>query len=296
MTHHRCTGVLGAALVCALAACTSQEDEAAGVVEARETSGTTICLNADGPGGRDAYTVIQSVLGRGAYEAPDMFHAFTHIQETVDPTVGNAFVFYMHRDIDGDAASGQRVDRQRCEIKVFGNSPEILKGHNGDTFTYAWRFQLARDLPATKSFTHVFQLKGVGGNDDHPLVTITGEKRSGKNTLEIRYSTDGSSDRILATSDWDSIRGVWIQATVKAHFATQGSLKLTLQTLDGTPILNVDESNIDMIRNCDFVRPKWGIYRSIQDIADLTNAEDTVRFANFGITPGGGAPSSDCRN
>jgi len=42
------------------------------------------------------------------------------------------------------------------------------------------------------------------------------------------------------------------------------------------------------------VRPKWGIYRSILDVGNLPNAEDTVMFANFGITHGSGAPSTDC--
>ena len=48
--------------------------------------------------------------------------------------------------------------------------------------------------------------------------------------------------------------------------------------------------DIDLWRGGGFVRPKWGIYRSLADRPRLTNAEDTVRFAGIGITPDYDAP------
>ena len=52
-------------------------------------TGTTFCLNADGPGGRDAYELIESVFGTGSVESPDADHAppFRHVSEAVDRQV-----------------------------------------------------------------------------------------------------------------------------------------------------------------------------------------------------------------
>jgi hypothetical protein len=48
-----------------------------------------------------------------------------------------------------------------------------------------------------------------------------------------------------------------------------------------------------MWRDGDFTKPKWGIYRSLDDRGALNASEDSVRFASFGITPGA-TPTSDC--
>lgn len=66
--------------------------------------GSTTCLNADGPGGRDAYELIESVFGAGSIEAPDGDHEkpVRHVIEDVDDEVGPHFVFLIHRDVDLD--------------------------------------------------------------------------------------------------------------------------------------------------------------------------------------------------
>ena len=49
----------------------------------------------------------------------------------------------------------------------------------------------------------------------------------------------------------------------------------------------IDEQDLDLWRGEDashFVRPKWGIYRSILDRDNLRPDEETVRFANFSIS------------
>ena len=51
---------------------------------------------------------------------------------------------------------------------------------------------------------------------------------------------------------------------------------------DGTTILNYSNNNIMTIRSSnDFVRPKWGIYRSLNTPADLR--DDSIRFNAFSI-------------
>ena len=56
---------------------------------------------------------------------------------------------------------------------------------------------------------------------------------------------------------------------------------------DGAVIFTIDEQELDLWRGVDashFVRPKWGMYRSIPDWDNLRPDEETVRFANFSIS------------
>jgi hypothetical protein len=57
-------------------------------------------------------------------------------------------------------------------------------------------------------------------------------------------------------------------------------------------VINASASGLDLWRQGDYVRGKWGIYRGKSP--QLRAEEETVRFANFGITAGAN-PSSDCR-
>jgi hypothetical protein len=56
-----------------------------------------------------------------------------------------------------------------------------------------------------------------------------------------------------------------------------------------TPLFTVNEQNIELWRSGsngstdNFVRPKWGIYRSLNDKAGLNAGEDEVWFADFEI-------------
>jgi hypothetical protein len=55
---------------------------------------------------------------------------------------------------------------------------------------------------------------------------------------------------------------------------------------DDEVIFNIDERGLDLWRGenaSHFVRPKWGIYRTILDWDNLRPDEETVRFANFSI-------------
>ncbi len=261
---------------------------------------STVCLNAEGSGGRDAYTIIQSVLGPKSIESGDFpqvkhpcHEAFQHIQQDTDSIVGNHFVFYMHRDLDCDPIT-DNSDRQRCEIKVHNGSTKNLKGYKGTTFTYSWRFKINEGMTVSKNFTHLFQLKGVGGdNIDHPIVTITGAKVNGSDKIQVRWSTlkEGT---ILDDNNWSSAKGLWLDVYCQAKFDPDGFLTLTVKKPDGTLLLDVRKSNLDMWRDrADFVRPKWGIYRSLKYKENLRRDEETVRFANFSIT-NGDTPSRSC--
>ncbi len=258
--------------------------------------GATVCLNSDGAGGRDPYGIISSVLGFDSIEYPDNDHSppFRHIRGDTDSEVGNHFVFFMHRDIDKDPVTNA-VDRQRCEIKVFYTSSSALRGVEGSTFTYTWRFKINPEMTVSGDFTHFFQLKSEGGDDSAPIVTITGEDVSGSDHLELRHSASstGSADTLDQTS-WSAVRGIWLEVEVHATFADSGSLSMKVKKPDGSVILSTSKTKIDLWRAGTYIRPKWGIYRGLTDKKNLRAQEETVRFANFAITRGA-TPSSDCK-
>jgi hypothetical protein len=256
-------------------------------------AGTTFCLNADGPEGRDAYELIESVFGAGSVEAPDTDHSapFRHIVEDVDEDVGAHFVFLIHRDVDRDRG---RIDRQRMEIKVYDKSDDTLKGWDRSTFTYAWRVKLGEGMTVSKKATHLFQLKAVGGDDQMPIVTLTGAARPNGDRLELRHTTGDPSMTVLADTDWTSLRGQWLEVRCQAAFGHHGSLAFTVTRPGGIVVLDHTEKDIDLWRDGEFVRPKWGIYRGLADAAALRPDEERVGFANIGVTPTW-EPTSDCR-
>lgn len=253
---------------------------------------TTRTLDADGDGsGLDAYDLIRDFGGPNPIEAPDLYPinhpAVRHIYEDSDATVGNHFVFIIHRDNDIDRDRVENDDRQRNEIKTYDKSEEAVKGFENETFIYRWKFRINAGMEVSTRFTHLFQLKAVGGPDSHPILTISGAERSGEDGIEVRYSPL-QADTILQRQTWSMVTGGWLEAYCRVTFAESGDLRLIVTRMrDDAVILDIDERGLDLWRGEDashFVRPKWGIYRSILDWDNLRPDEETVRFANFSVS------------
>lgn len=262
-------------------------------------------LNSDGVEGESAYHLIQEAFGFNSIEAPDLYgkvnhQGSPHIQEGSDAIVGNYFIFLIHRDLDKDRDKINKTDRQRNEIKVYGGSENAVKGIKNTTFEYSWKFKLGDNLAVTKKFTHLFQLKAVGkGEVNTPLLTITANTKNSTPGLEIRhsdYQADGkkTSKHTLAHTgsmgiSWESLRGKWIEAFVRANYSEHGRLYLTLKILgEDAPFIKIYQPDIEMWRAgsssgySNFIRPKWGIYRSLIKANEL-NEQDEVDFADFKI-------------
>lgn len=254
--------------------------------------GRTTCLNADGPAGADTYDLIQSVLGRGAVEnRGDANHSppVRHVLEAIDPVVGPHFVVLSHSLVDRD---GDNLDRSRTEIKVApsSGSNDALKGREGNTFAYSWRFRINANMTFSNRFTHMFQFKSSGGDDGAPLITITGRKSGTGDRLEIIHTGPPSLGK-LAEASLAGLKGVWLSVSIVATFKDAGAFAISIKKPDGSVVLSTNSTGIDMWRAGDHIRPKWGIYRGLSN--QLRTAEEDVRFANFAITPGGN-PSTDC--
>lgn len=253
---------------------------------------TTRTLDADGDQiGLDTYDLIRAFGGPRPIEAPDLYPInhpeVRHIYEDTDATVGNHFVFIIHRDIDIDRDRVDITDRQRNEIKTYAGSEEAVKGYENETFIYRWKFRINDAMEVSTRFSHFFQLKAVGGPDSQPILTISGAERSGEDSIEVRHSPL-QEYTILEGTSWSSVVGEWLEAYCRVTFSDSGDLRLIVTRMrDDAVIFDIDEQGLDLWRGetaSHFVRPKWGIYRSILDWDNLRPDEEDVRFANFSVS------------
>jgi len=242
-----------------------------------------IVLEADGPGA--TYELINSVLAPGgtAVEHPDASHpAFgRHIAEVWD-SVLNQYVFEFSIHVTPDDDRGINTDRQRVEIKTYDSSPDNLKGVVGETITYRWKFKITAGFKPSSSFTHIHQIKPVGGDDGNPLFTLTPRKGS-PNKMELIHNNTTK----VAIVNLSLFEGEWVECTeiVYVHPA-DGRYAITVRKIrDGGTLLSYNSTSIMTVRaDNDFIRPKWGIYRSLNTPSDLR--DETVRFAGFSIQEG----------
>ncbi|MFH6998707.1 T9SS type A sorting domain-containing protein [Flavobacterium sp. FlaQc-57] len=264
-----------------------------------------VTLNADGPDGIGTYELITNALApgtvNGAIEAPDAIHPSfgPHIAEVFDTELNKyVFEFYSHvsnTPPDNKPVAG-KTDRQRVEIKSYAPSPDNLKGVIGETVQYKWRFKVPVGFKPTTSFTHIHQVKAVDGDDDDPLFTLTLRKLSNGGTkLELIYDKDAAAATIkYLNPNMSLFEGVWVEATETIKVGLQGTYAITIKKVsDGAILMDYSNPNIQTIRPAytsatgvvyaanSFIRPKWGIYRSLADIANMR--DEAMRFSDFSI-------------
>jgi len=252
-------------------------------------------LTADGPG--DTYELISSVLAPGynPIETPDCGHQEfgEHIDEVYDNELGKfVFRFHIHTDIDNDRCI--KFDRQRNEIKSYDKSPDNLLGIEGETVVYKWKFKLSDGFQSSPNFTHIHQLKSVGGSlSSMPMFTLT-TRKGDEDQLELRYAIT-TSQVTLKKTDLAPFIGVWVEVTETITYGEDGSYEISIdQVSDGTNLFSYARESIRNWREgAEFVRPKWGIYRSLNNQADLR--DETVLFADFIIKEIGSVSTEDAQ-
>jgi hypothetical protein len=242
-----------------------------------------VVLEADGPG--NTYELINSVLapGNDAVENPECIHPEfgRHIAEVWDSVLNQyVFEFYSHVTPDNDRCIN--TDRQRVEIKTYEPSPDNRKGVVGETVTYKWKFKIAPGYKPSSSFTHIHQIKAVGGDDGDPIFTLTPRKGT-PNKMELIHNNTTK----VAIVNLSLFEGEWVECmeVVSIH-PVNGTYAMTIKRVgDGAAILSYSNNSLMTIRPTnDFLRPKWGIYRSLNSPTDLR--DEAVRFAGFSIQEG----------
>ena len=268
------------------------------IMFAPQESFEQVILNANGPG--TTYELINSVLAPGytAVEAPDQCASHPsfgrHIAEVWDSTLNKyVFEFYMHVPtsfpVTATSADNDRCmsfDRQRIEIKTYESSPANLKGTIGETITYKWKFKLTNGFQASPNFTHIHQIKAVGGDDGDPLFTLT-PRYGTPNSLQLLYYLDSNtSANVLTSANLSSFLGTWVEATEVVNVGANGTYAINVKRVsDGLSLLSYTSSNIQTIRPSNtFTRPKWGIYRSLNSPSYLR--DDSIRLSDISIQEG----------
>ena len=248
-----------------------------------------VVLNANGPG--TTYERITSVFAPGngvsAVEAPDLYHPWTagrHIAEVFDAELNQyVFEFYSHALLDNEPVDPTLTDRQRVEIKTYAASPDNLKGTIGENIIYKWRFKIPIGFQPSANFTHLHQIKAVDGDDSSPIFTLT-PRFGTPNKLELIYVANATSgtDKVSIVNLLP-FEGNWVDAEEIIHVGSSGTYSIILKKhSDGTVLMSYSNPNIATIRpDNTFIRPKWGIYRSLNDIGNLR--DEAVRFSDFSI-------------
>lgn len=242
-----------------------------------------VTLAADGQ--TDTYKLITGKLN-STIEAPDCAHPEfgPHITQEQDSTLGKAvFVFHAHVSPDDDRC--MKGDRQRNEIKVDANSPASLRTVQGERMTYRWKFKLDAGFQASPSFTHLHQVKPVGGDDDNPLITLVARGGSA-DAMELTHYTYSNARKVLKSAPLKDFRGEWVQVNSTLTAGRPGQYAITITRVrDSAVLLSYSTTSIDMWRSgVSYLRPKWGIYRSLTSSSYLR--DEKVRFDGFCIAKG----------
>ena len=242
-----------------------------------------VVLDADGPG--NTYSLITSVLAPGytPIEVPDCNHTSfgDHIDEVYDTDLNaNVFRFYIHVSPDDDRCIN--FDRQRNEIKTYNQSPDNLLGIVGEKVIYKWKFKLSSGFQSSPNFTHLHQLKAVGGPlASMPMYTLTARKGS-PDRLELRYA-ETDTQITLAQTGLLPLVETWMEVTERIEYGINGTYDIEIKKISDNSVLFAYANNdiVNWRQDADFVRPKWGIYRSLNNSQDLR--DENVLFANFSI-------------
>ena len=241
-------------------------------------------LNADGEG--DTYELINSVLATGGgnvVEVPDCNHGEfgRHIDEVYDDILEEwVFRFHIHVTPDNDRCIN--FDRQRNEIKTYSSSPDSTLAYDGQRFTYNWKFKLDEGHQSSSSFTHIHQIKAVGGSEaSMPLITLT--TRAGTpDKLQVRYAKN-TSQTTIEQVDLTPFKGAWVQAHEVITYGESGTYYILLTGIEsGDTLLEYSNYDIRMWKTgASFLRPKWGIYRSLNNSSQLR--DEMMLFNEFYI-------------
>lgn len=240
-----------------------------------------VVLSADGT--TNTYRLINSVLAPGgtAVETPDCAHEDfgDHIDQVMDDELGT-YVFRFHIHVDEDNDRCKNYDRQRNEIKTYDKSPDNLKATDGETVEYKWKFKLNEGFQTSSSFTHVHQIKAVGGSEEGmPLITLTARST---NKFQVRYAKYSSQETIHQV-ELSPFLGEWVEATERITFGENGSYQIEINRIrDSVSVLDYSNNKLRMWKtDAEFLRPKWGIYRSLNEWEDLR--DEVLFFNDFSI-------------
>jgi hypothetical protein len=200
--------------------------------------------------------------GLDAFEGIEVDRAGLHPGRKYIYVEGDHYRFDIYRD-DRDSTGGG--DRQRTESKGMVENGTKLKMQDGQTWRIAYQLFMPTTLHGTSKFTHIFQLKTPATNGG-PWVTMSLSRSGSSERLRLRaFSTDGSPD--IGSTNLAPLRNKWIGVELTFRIGSNGTGRLLIRdgTSSSSPIVvDSSRSGVHIPDQDDYVRPKWGIYRSVE--------------------------------
>ncbi len=194
---------------------------------------------------------------------------------------GDHYRFNIWKD-DRDSTGGG--DRQRTESKGMVQNGTALKMKNGETWTIAYDMYMPSSLHGTSKFTHIFQTKTPSTNGG-PWVTIDLSRSGSTEIIQARaYANSGSP--AIAKTDLAPLRDKWINISLTLTPGSKGACTAVIRSGAGSsaPIAAQGHmTGVNIPDQGDYVRPKWGIYRSVQS-ASSDILDTYLLFKNYTAT------------
>jgi hypothetical protein len=205
--------------------------------------------------------------GLNAFEGLEDDRANSHSGVKHIYVEGDHYRFDMHtRDRDGS-------DRQRNESKGMRSGGTTLKINKDTTWRLSYQAFWPSSLTATTKFSHIMQMKvqDVGG----PLWTLTPRAKS-KPTLTILTLKDNDANTEHIVGDYAPLQNKWIDVEFEFKASNSGGY-LAWTFKEGSTVRGSGRTtNVDLWRDKNYLRPKWGIYRSIES-SGLQNTYQLIR-------------------
>jgi hypothetical protein len=113
------------------------------------------------------------------------------------------------------------------------------------------------------------------------MYTLT-TRKSSPDRLELRYAETDNQISLVKTP-LGPFLGIWLETTEIIEYGNTGSYQIQISRVDTDEVL-MSYSNSLIVNwrpEASFVRPKWGIYRSLLNVQDLR--DETVLFADFSV-------------
>jgi hypothetical protein len=168
--------------------------------------------------------------------------------------------FVMHRsDRDGS-------DRQRQEVRAIQTNGARQDMKQNETWRFNYQMYIPASLKSTTSFTHIFQVKHTAVAS--PVVTMSLHRVGSTENVEMRLFGNGQAK--LGVTPVASLRNKWIDVEIEIKVASGSGGRLRYSLKDGgTTVVNASRSSVNTWLGGDQAHPKWGIYRSLSDSAQL---------------------------
>ncbi|MEU5643727.1 hypothetical protein [Streptomyces milbemycinicus] len=200
----------------------------------------------------------------------DSHPGVTHIYPS-----GGGFRTDIHYPKDVDTST----DRQRNEVRGMRQDGAAVKILKDETWRIQYQMYVPDTLDATTSFTHIMQIKV--GDVAAPLFTMSLHQHDNGPKVEMRTSDDAENLTEAGAADMSPIQGKWSDVSVEVKASDSGAYIDWSVVTDGKAVAKYKRTGLDMWRGKNYLRPKWGIYRSLNSSGLQTTYMLTRNFKAY---------------